>query len=158
MSNLLNEAGYGGNLARSIGPAAPSKSLAVTFLGLLTLLAGGAAAVFGGCQIFVMLTSTSGVTAVFALLFGVPALLLGGFGLLAALGLLLRKPWGRILTFLLAGLTLLWGPLCLVAVLTDGAGNLEAADVAAAAAPMLYGVLALVILLRNGAEFSRPGA
>jgi hypothetical protein len=79
---------------------------------------------------------------------GVAFLPLGLAGLLGGLGALLRKQWGRILTFILAVLAILLGPLWAVG------GDQDATDIALGAAQVLYGILAFVILIRKGAEFS----
>jgi hypothetical protein len=80
----------------------------------------------------------------------VPFLLQGVLGLLAGCGVLMRKPWGRLLTFPLAVLAGLWGFAFLGDFEHDGS------SIALGAVQLLYGILALVILIRNGAEFSRP--
>jgi hypothetical protein len=60
---------------------------------------------------------------------------------------LLRKQGARILTFILAVLVILWGLLSL--------GALGTPVIPFAAAQILYGILAFVILIKKGGEFSR---
>jgi hypothetical protein len=98
-------------------PAGPGKSVAVTAIGLLTLLWGGAYAALGGSLIFAgsamandpagrgLLEFLGGMLA----LFGGAFLLQGVPMMLAGLGVLLRQQWGRILTFLMAVLAIVWG-------------------------------------------------
>jgi len=120
-------------------PAGASKSVAVTVIGLITLLCGGGYAALGGDFILggagwfvhpnpelvhvqpepdmgtilgVWLTLGAAVLIVVGVLF----LLLGVLVLLAAMGVLWRKQWGRILTFIVAVLAILLGLLCLSSV------------------------------------------
>ena len=79
---------------------------------------------------------------------GVCFLPLGFLGLLAGLGVLLRKQWGRILTFILAALAILLG--------LTWVGDRDATHIAIGVAQVLYGIFAFVILIRNRTEFSRP--
>jgi len=85
-----------------------------------------------------------------ATVIGVGLLVQGVLGALAGAGALRRRQWGRALTFLAAALAVLWGLLFL------GGHDQEPTSVALAAAQVLYGVVAFVVLVRNGAEFSRP--
>jgi hypothetical protein len=82
---------------------------------------------------------------------GVLFLLLGLLVLLAALGILWRKQWGRILTFLVAALAILLGLLWL-----SGVQDVvqDATALALGVAQVLYGILALVVLGMNRADFS----
>lgn len=146
-------------------PAGPSKSIAVTALGLITLLWGGAHAAWGGWIIFAGAdlgvrmqddAAAGGVAyllrllADFMIVVGVAVLLQGVLGMLAGWGDLLRKQWGRILTFVTAVLAILWGLLFL-----SGFQRNVDSEIALGAAEVLYGVLAVVILVMNGAEFAR---
>jgi hypothetical protein len=80
---------------------------------------------------------------------GVVFLPLGILGLLAGLGAVLGKQRGRILTFILATLTILLGLIWI-----SGVENVlpDSTDVALGAAQLLYGILAFVILM-----FGWPG-
>jgi len=147
------------DLARRIGPAGPRKSVAVTVLGVITLLLGGAAVALGGFGVVAWLTTLAPWRGAF-LVAGVPALLLGVLALVAGLGALLRKQWGRILTLVLAGLSLLSALLHLLSLLSlslsAGPSQLSVLlpHFLLAVGAALPGVLAFVILIRNGAEFS----
>jgi hypothetical protein len=81
---------------------------------------------------------------------GVAFLLQGVLGMLAGLGVLWHKPWGRIMTFVVAVLAILWGLASL------GFYDQGAIYIAFGAAQLLYGILAFVILIKSGAAFSRP--
>src|SRR5262245_17932726 len=132
----------------------PSRSAAVTALGLITLLLGGAYAALGGRLISDGVSSAGRAGAdpwgPIATLFGLgPVILvavgaaivpLGLLGLLAGSGALLRKQWGRVLTFVLAGLAILLG------LVWVGGGDRDATDIAIGAPQVLYGILAPVIL------------
>jgi fumarate reductase subunit D len=152
-----------GSAMRTTSPAAPSNRVAVTVLGLITLLLGGAYAALGG-QLILAGASWAGQSGgdpwgPVATLFGIlPALLiavgvaflpLGLLGLLAGAGVLLRKPWGRILTFILAVLAIQLG------LVWVGGGDQDATDIVLGAAQVFYGILAFVILIGNGAAFFR---
>jgi hypothetical protein len=133
--------------------------VAVTVIGLLTILFGGVYAAQGGILIFAgdamandpagkgFLEVLGGLLAVIGgtlLLQGVPMILAG-------VGVLLRRQWGRILTLLMAGLTVLWGLLLL------SLSDRDAGYVAFGAAEILYAIVAVVVLFKHGAEFSRQG-
>ena len=79
---------------------------------------------------------------------GVVFLVLGVTGMLAGLGVLWRKPWGRILAFILTVPAIVVGLLSLSAYKQEAAGN--ATLIAFGATEILYGVLTLVILIKNG--------
>lgn len=147
--------------------AGPSNSVTVTVVGLITLLWGGAGAAYGGFIIFaggdlavrMQDDAAAGgfaflvrLIADFMIVIGVAVLLQGVLGMLAGLGILLRKPWGRILTFIMAVLAILWGLLFLSGYQDPDPSYTE---IAIGAAQVLYGILALVVLIMNGAEFSR---
>jgi hypothetical protein len=149
-------------------PARATPSLAVTVIGLLTVLWGVAYAALG-CSLLFAAAATTGqpgpeeqaggyaevdrwLTSLFAGLataVGVALLVQGALGALAGAGALRRRPCGRVLTFLVAVLAVLWGLLFL------GGHDQEPTSVALGAAQVLYGVLAVVVLVRKGAEFSR---
>jgi hypothetical protein len=136
----------------------------VTILGLSTLLLGGAYAAVGGWVIFagadmlvhpsndpwIQLATFYGIVPALLIVVGLAVLGLAILGLLAGLGVLLRKQWGRVLTFTVAVLALLLGLLWVVG--SDG----DTTDIAIGAVQILYGIPAFVILIVNGAEFSRP--
>jgi hypothetical protein len=147
-----------------------SKSVAVTVIGLFTLLCGGGYAIFGGYLIFAvvgwfgrpdadplkqMMAPLVFLAAPFLVGVGVLFVLLGVLVLLAALGVLGRKQWGRSLTFLVAVLAILLGLLWL-----SGVEDVlqDAIDLALGVTQVLYGILALVILSMKGTEFSKPRA
>jgi len=98
----------------------------------------------------VQVMALGGIAPAFMIVFGVAFLPPGILGLLAGLGILLRKQWGRILTFILAVAAILLG------LVWVGGSDQEATDIAIGAAQILYGILAFVILIKKGAEFSRP--
>jgi hypothetical protein len=89
------------------------------------------------------------VIAVILVMLGAVCVLLGALGVLAGAGTLRRKQWGRILALILAVPAFLVGLLALSE--ADGAAPL----VVVGATHLLYGVLAVIILIRYGAEFSR---
>src|SRR5262245_56011174 len=128
-------------------PAGPGKSVALTAIGLLTLLGGGAYAALGGSLSFAgtaMADDPAG-GGLFELLGGMLALFGGAFLLqgvtmmLAGLGVLLRQQWGRILALFMAGPALLWGLASL------RASDRGASYLAFGAAQILYAILAFVI-------------
>jgi len=143
-------------------PAGPGKNVAATVIGLLTLLFGGAYAVAGGQLVWAgaswaeqagddpwgPVVTFFGLLPAIVIAVGVAFLLLGLVGLLAGVGVLLRKQWGRVLTFSLAALAVLLG------VVWASGGEQGATEVALGMAQVLYGILAVVILIKNGAEFS----
>jgi hypothetical protein len=140
-----------------------SHGVAVTVLGLVTLLVGAGygafacSAIFAGADWFVhpskepmvQVVALGGIVPGLIVLFGMAFLPLGVLGLCAGVGVLWRKQWGRVLTFILAVVAILLGLLWL------GGSELEPTDIAIGAGQLLYGVLALVILFTYGAEFSR---
>jgi hypothetical protein len=147
-------------------PAGNSRSLPVTIIGVVCLLCGLGYLVVGGHLIlgvagwFAQPDPDSQVIAPVALLaapllilFGVLFLVLGFVDVLAALGILLRKQWGRILTFVAAGLAIVLGLLWL-----SGVNDIvqDATDFAVGAVQILFGVAAIIILSIKRAEFSAP--
>ena len=153
-----------GAAVSTAAPTRPSNRIAVTVLGLITLLLGGVYAALGGQLIlggagwfaqpsgdpWVQVIALGGIVPATIILLGIAFLVQGLLGLLGGSGVLLRRPWGRILTFILAVLAILLG----LAWVSGG----EAADIALGAAQVLFGILAFVILIRKGAEFFRPQA
>jgi hypothetical protein len=147
--------------AVSIGP---SSRIALTVLDLITLLLEVAYAALAGQLILAgaswarrfegdprgPVATLFGFGPALLIAVGVAFLPLSLPGLLAGSGALLRKQWGRILTFSLAVLTILLGLLWL------GGGDQDVTDIAIGGAPLSYGILAFVILIRKGAEFTRP--
>jgi hypothetical protein len=158
-------------------PAGASKSVAVTVIGLLTLLCGGgyvalgADFILGGAGWFlhpdpelvrvqpepdmgIILGAWLTLGAAVLVVVGILLVLLGLLVLLAALGVLWRKQWGRILTYVVAVLAILLGLLCLSGVY--GAQDVvQVTTVLALGVPqVLYGILALVILSIRRADFS----
>ena len=153
----------------------PAKGVAVTVIGLITMGWGASYAILGGSLIFganAMMTKHPGdqkggladvdhwVASMFASLgtvIGALLLLQGVMGILAGLGVRWRKQWGRILTFLLAVLAILWS-LLIIGGAFAGAFEQGVTFLAVGAAQLLYGILAFVILSKKGTEFSRtPG-
>jgi hypothetical protein len=138
----------------------------VTALGLVTLLLGAAYAALGGQLIFAgvgwfvrmdrdpwaQIAGLFGLVPAIVIVIGVTFLPLGALGVLAGLGVLWRKPWGRILGFILAV------PATLLGLLWASGADGGATEIALGAAQVLYGILAFLILIRKGAEFSRPRA
>ncbi len=147
--------------------AKPGCSVAVTVLGLCTLLLGCVYAAFACWAIFagadsllhpskdamVQIIALGGIVPALMIVLGVAFLILGILGLLAGFGVLWHKPWGRILTFILAAATVQLGLLWL-----SGVQDViqDSTDIVVGAAQILYGILATVILVMNGAEFARP--
>jgi hypothetical protein len=146
-------------------PAGANNSVAVTILGLITLLYGGGYAALGGSFVLggvgwfarpdpnmgevlgawlTFLAAVLGVVGVLFVVFGV-------LTLLAALGVLWRKQWGRILTFIVAVLAILLGLLWLL-------GFPDATLLALGGTQILYGILAIVVLVMKHADFSGPVA
>jgi hypothetical protein len=136
-------------------PARQSKNVAVMLLGAATLLVGGAYAGFGaflvlaGTGWLVQPNSEPWLPALFlgrsiAIVIGIAFLPLGTLGLLAGLGVLLRKEWGRTLTLFFAAVAFLLG-----LVWVSGAENVvqDATDVWVGAAQLLYGILAFLFLI-----------
>lgn len=142
--------------------AGPSNRAAVTVLALTTLGLGVAYAALGSDLIWGGATwaaraggnpwgpvaSHFGLGPILVVAVGVAFLPLGLLGLLAGTGALLRKPWGRTLTFLLAVLAILLG-LAWVA-----GGDLGATDLVLGVAQFLYGILAIIILIKDGSTVS----
>jgi hypothetical protein len=157
----------------STATTASGKNIAVTVIGLFTMLWGASYAALGGSVIFgatAMMAEHPGdhtggladvdhwVASMFAGLttvIGFALLLQGSVGILAGLGVLWRKQWGRIGTFILAALAILWGLLFMGGAFEGGAFEHGISYIALGAAQLLYGILAFVILIQKGAEFSR---
>ncbi len=144
-------------------PEGSSKSVAVTIVGLLTLLFGLAYAGLGGSLVFAgadLAKRMEGgnaaggfgwllkLMAEVGVVIGIAFLVSGVLGILAGLGTLSRQQWGRILTFITAALAMLLGLLSL------SAYDEGAVEAVLGAVQLLYGILAFVILIKNGAEFS----
>jgi hypothetical protein len=153
--------------------AGPAKSVLVTIVGWLTLLGG---LLFIGQGIYLVATIASesrvGILGTIIAALGVLLLLLGLAIPLAGLGVLLRKQGGRVLTFLLAPLTILYGLVYLtgydkgilwiglLALIQEFSVRHELSvrldkvlGIGLASGHILYGLLALIALSRNGAEF-----
>jgi hypothetical protein len=82
----------------------------------------------------------------------------GILGMLAGSGVLLRLHWGRILTFIVAIVAILWALDSVDAYKhQDDDYQWKTALIPFAAAQVLYGILAVVILIKNGAAFSELG-
>jgi len=83
---------------------------------------------------------------------GIAFLPAGILGLLAGYGVLLRKEWGRILALILAVLAILLGLIWI-----SGVEDIvqDAKVFVLGASQILYGVVAFLILLTKGDEFSR---
>jgi hypothetical protein len=144
-----------------MGTAAPSpgKSVSVTIIGLVTVFWGVAEGIVGGTLFFrgaaISDDPRGGWGPVFDLmwillaLLGVAVLLHGVLMVVGGLGVLRRKRWGRVLTFIMATLAILWGLVSLAA------GDKSVGSICYGGAQLLYGILAIAILFRKGAEFSR---
>jgi hypothetical protein len=79
----------------------------------------------------------------------------GILGVLAGAGILLRLQWGRILTFIVAIVAILWALDAIDAYKhQDNQYRWETALLPFAAAQVLYGVVAFVILIKNGVAFA----
>jgi hypothetical protein len=136
--------------------------MALTVLGWLTLLLGLAYGVLGVIFTFTGTTAQRQlqgdpagglgflleVVAGFVSIIGVAFLLQGLLGVLAGLGCLLGKPWGRIPTYLLAVLAILWGVVCYIAYGFDAIG------LTVGTVQVLYGILAFVLLNQRGTAAS----
>jgi hypothetical protein len=140
-------------------PATTGKSVATSLIGLMTLLWGGVHAALGASFLLVWtdllpldtdlsdrITIQRGVA--YLALFGVLFLVLGILAVAGALGLFSRKPWGRILTLIVAVLAISSG-LCLDAVVPPTSGVRDATDISFAVAQVVYGILAFAILSMN---------
>jgi hypothetical protein len=132
-------------------------------VGVLGLLAGAAYAITGGWLAFAGAASAYQfegdpvgglgpllqIIAGFVAAVGVALLLQGVLALAAGVGVLRRRPWGRVLGLCAAALAVLWGLLFVIA-LDGGAYR------ALGAAQIAFGVFAGAVLIREGGEFSRP--
>src|SRR5205823_6038459 len=87
----------------------------------------------------------SGVVAMVGVLFVLPGML----GVAGGLGVLFKKQWGRVLTFLVAAVAILSG-VAVVAV-----SDVDVSSTTLGAAQIVYGVAAFVVLIRKADEFSR---
>jgi hypothetical protein len=142
----------------------PTNQFAITIFGSITLFLGLAYLAFAGCLIFAgtfglaappedpwqQMATLFGILPVFVVLIGMALLPVGILGLLAGLGTLLRRGWGRTLTIILAALAGLLGLVWLIG--SDG----NAVDIALGSAQVLYSILAIAILITRWAEFSCP--
>jgi hypothetical protein len=158
----------------STAAVGPGKGVAVTAIGLFTMFWGGSYVALGGSFILgatAMITKHPGddrggladvdhwVASIFARLatvIGALLLLQGVVGILAGLGVLWRKQWGRIVTFILAILAILWGLLFISGAFEGCSFEQGPTNIVVGGVQLLYGILALVILIQRGAEFSRP--
>jgi hypothetical protein len=138
------------------------KSVAVTAIGILTILWGGIYSVLGGMLAFAgdslwgnldpndpvggfgpilkILAGLMMVIGVVWLVQGIPALFAGW-------GVLQRRQWGRIPTFLVALLAMFWSLFLLF--------SSDTKWIAIGVIEFAYGVLAFVILIAKSKEFSR---
>jgi hypothetical protein len=140
------------------------RSLSVTIVGIATLLLGAAYLLLGTVFVYSgvhgastlpeddaapnwapVLKMISAVVAFVGGLFIVPGVL----GVAGGLGVLFRKQWGRVVTFLVAAVAILWG-VAFVA-LSDPGGML----IALGLIQIVYGVVAFVLVIRRGGEFRR---
>ena len=139
--------------------ARQGSSVAVTVIGLLTVLVGGWWMVTG----IVVLAGWANMSAaeaggwgpllqvlgIFLAFLGVALFLSGVPAVLAGMGVLGRKAWARVLAFVVAALAILWGLMYL------GNSDLTPGSIALGAGQVLYGVATMVVLAGAGAEFSR---
>jgi hypothetical protein len=144
--------------------------LAVTVVGVLALLGGVGYLVLGG-QLLVgvpgwfaqpardpskqAIAPLVVLVAPLLVLFGVLFWVLGALDLVAAFGVFRRKPWGRILTLVTAGLAVVFGLLWL-----SGVQDVthDATDLAIGVVQILYALVAIVILTVKRGEFASPRA
>jgi len=163
-------------------PAARGKSVAVTLVALCTLIWGWGYALVGGYLILVWaewlpgvlddllpgelndlpnrITSIRITTApvdyvrneIFWAVFGVLFLIFGLMANLAALGLFWRKPWGRIVTFLVAVLAISIVLVPLITEVTFISPIQITTNIPLRIAQVLYGILAFAVLSRNPDE------
>jgi hypothetical protein len=139
------------------------KTLAVTVVGVLTLVLAAIYAFVGGTLIYSGVRGTmtadeaaaqgwaSTLRLVSGFVAGVGAMVLlqGILGLLAGVGVLGRRAWGRILALVLAVPVLLWGLLFL------GVSDGNTSTIVIGVVQVVCGLLTLVVLLRNGDDFRR---
>jgi hypothetical protein len=145
---------------RPFGRPAPRKDLWITLIGVFNVLFGIFYAFCGAFAILVVALGAmkfqEGVREVhakvllfflggFMALVGVALLLLGLISLLAGIGVMSRRPWGRTLTFIVAVFAVILG----LPTLNSGSyfSILGGGQV-------LYGILAIVFMTKNGAEFA----
>lgn len=88
------------------------------------------------------------IVAGFVAAVGFALLAQGALGMAAGLGVLRRRQWGRVMGIVLAVLAVLWG-LLFVSALEGGIG------MTLGAVHVLVGAFVLVVLIREGREFSR---
>jgi hypothetical protein len=149
-------------------PVERSMSTVVTAIGVVTLLWGGAHMAMGVCLHFPGdggMAPAPGFSPVHWIVAcrvfdhaGIFFVLQGILGLLAGFGVLLRLQWGRILTFILATLAILWGLASVEAYRQqDDIYYWKSGLIAFGAVQLLYAILAFVILIKNGAAFAEPG-
>jgi hypothetical protein len=152
-----------GDAMSTAARAGPTNHVAVTVLGVLTLLVGTAHAAFGGLLIFAgtswfaqpredpwqEMAALFGIGPTLVIIAGLAFLPACILGLLAGLGIMLRKQWGLVLAFILAGLAILLG------LLWVGGSDQDFPEIGVGAAQLLYGIMAFV-LITKGAEFWRP--
>jgi hypothetical protein len=150
---------------RAVVPAGSTRSLAVTVVGVMALLCGVGYLVLGGQLILAVagwfaqatpdpskqvLAPIAVLAAPVLVLFGVLFLVLGILDLVAAFGVFLRKPWGRILTFVMAALAVVFGLLWLSGVRDV---TQDATDLAIGVVQILYAIVAILVLTVKGGEF-----
>jgi hypothetical protein len=85
----------------------------------------------------------------FVVVFGVALLVQGVPQVVAGMGVMLRRPWARVLTLVMAVPTALWGIVLLAT------GNSTASTIVLGVVQVAYGVLAWAALMSYGTEFSR---
>jgi hypothetical protein len=149
-------------------PVERYKSIAVTLIGLTTMLWGGAHIALG---VFCYLPGDHWVGSAFGFApvhwiardtyenhVDIAFRLQGILGMLAGWGVLLRLQQGRILTFIVAIVAILWALDSVDAYKHQNDDyQWKTALIPFAAAQVLYGILAVVILIKNGAAFSERG-
>lgn len=142
----------------------PRRSFAVTAIGVLTLLVAALYALAAGGLLFIGFAAgteaaaptrqPSGweglgmMVAAFAALLGVAFGLLVALGIPAGVGVLLCRPWGRILAFIFA-------PLALVVGIAFALSTPDELYVLIGLAQILYGFFAILVLSLGGSEFRR---
>jgi hypothetical protein len=140
-------------------PAPRNVNSGVTIIGLITILWGSAQVALGlscnlpgdGWKDASNLIATSLHTKA-----SLAFVLQGILGILAGSGSLLRLQWGRIMTFILVAVGILWAVDSTYAYLHQEFYRWKALLIPFAAIQVVYAILALVILSKNGVAFAQP--
>jgi len=147
-------------------PTPQGRNAAVNVVGVCTILWGGWHIVLGVWTILIAIgwfakadtepwwpvLMLFGLLPLIAIVIGLGFVLYGLLGLFAGSGVIRRKRWARTATFFIASLAVLFG---LMSVNVSSDQGMSGLDVAVTAIQVAYGILALVVLARNGSEFRR---